>query len=106
MQAPKLRPFLWLVPVALLISGIAQSLRFWNMRKRRFAMLSTSTITSTLTSNSYILGFGFAGHATGGNLIIGNLIIALTKVIILSYGQLGKGVRVLLRIFRRKKEII
>ncbi len=106
MQAPKLRPFLWLVPVALLISGIAQSLRFWNMRKRRFAMLSTSTITSALTYNSYILGFGFAGHATGGNLIIGNLIIALTKVIILSYGQLGKGVRVLLRIFRRKKEII
>lgn len=66
---PELAPYLWLVPLMVLIHGLFTALNYWNTRTRHFTRLSIARVISSLTNTSASLSAGFAGHATGGALI-------------------------------------
>lgn len=69
LNMPELAPYLWLVPLTVLIYGIFSPLSYWNTRTKHFARLSIARVTSQLAGTSSSLAVGFAGHATGGTLI-------------------------------------
>ncbi|QVL49810.1 MAG: oligosaccharide flippase family protein [Thiocapsa sp.] len=72
-RMPELAPYLWLVPVTVLVSGLFTALNYWNTRTKHFTRLSIARVTSALANTSGSLGAGLAGHATGGALIAANL---------------------------------
>jgi lipopolysaccharide exporter len=69
LNAPALSPYLWLVPVMVLIYGIFLSLNYWSSRTKHFGRLSIARVTSSVTTVSTKLGIGYAGYATGGTMI-------------------------------------
>ncbi|MBK8985790.1 MAG: oligosaccharide flippase family protein [Chloroflexi bacterium] len=69
LNAPGLRPYLWLLPVAVFVSGVFGSLNYWNSRTKHFGRISIAQVSRSVLSTSVQLGLGFVGFATGGTLI-------------------------------------
>jgi len=69
LNAPGLGPYLWLVPIVILINGIFLALNYWNSRTKHFGRLSIARVISSLASSFGKLGFGAAGYATAGTMI-------------------------------------
>jgi len=84
LKAPELRFYLWLVPACIFLSGLLQSLRYWNMRNRRFGRIATARISSYIAKNGIILGAGFAGYVTALSLIAGSLADSIVSPAVLS----------------------
>ena len=74
--------WLYLVPISVLVTGVYQSLKYWNNRKKNFSDLAKNAVLQTTTGSSLNLGFGFLTLG-GGGLIIGNLLGQLTGAIFL-----------------------
>jgi O-antigen/teichoic acid export membrane protein len=77
----ELIPYLWLLPVMLLIYGLFLGLNYWNTRTRHFTRLSIARVTGATSTAAGGLGAGFAGEATGGALItaqVGGQAVATT----------------------------
>lgn len=72
-RMPELAPYLWLVPISVLIGGIFTALNYWNTRTKHFTRLSIARVTSASANISGSLGAGIVGHATGGALIAATL---------------------------------
>ena len=68
-QMPNLIPYLWLVPIAILLQGIFTTLNYWNIRTKRFSRLSIAQVTNACTTTSVQVGAGIAGHASGSAMI-------------------------------------
>lgn len=66
-------PYLLLVPVAGLIYGITQALTYWNIRKRNYALMSSSRVSQSLANSGSSLAFGYSGFGFNG-LVIGNIL--------------------------------
>lgn len=66
---PEIRPYLWLVPVTVLLHGLFIALNYWNTRTKHFTRLSIARVTQQVAGTSITLGAGFAGYATGGVMI-------------------------------------
>jgi O-antigen/teichoic acid export membrane protein len=78
---PELIPYIWLLPVMLLIHGIFLGLNYWNTRTKHFARLSVARALGTSATAAGGLGAGLAGQVTGGALIaaqVGGQAIATT----------------------------
>jgi len=69
LNAPQLRNYLWLVPIAIFFSGTFLALNFWNSRTKHFGRLSVAQVTASLTTQTAKLTAGFAGFISGGILI-------------------------------------
>ena len=69
LNAPALSNYLWLAPLAILVSGIFLALNYWNSRTRHFGRLAIARVTNSLTTTPLMLGLGFVGYATGGSMI-------------------------------------
>ncbi len=73
LNAPGLEPFLWLMPIAVLSSGLTVSFNQWFSRLREFGLLAKVRVAqSTLTTGSK-LGLGFAQVTSAGSLIGSNV---------------------------------
>jgi len=68
-NAPELKSYLWLIPVAVLLSGTSSALNYWSSRTKHFGRLSVVQIISSLTIQITRLSAGFAGFVNGGILI-------------------------------------
>lgn len=68
-NAPELGPYLWLVPLTVLISGFFLALGYWNSRVTRFWRLSASRVSQSVASNGLQLAVGVIGPAEAGGLI-------------------------------------
>ena len=73
MRIPEFAPYLWLIPLIVLMNGVTTALSYWNTRTRRFTFVSISRVTSSLANISTSLGVGIAGHASGGALIVASI---------------------------------
>jgi len=82
---PKLKHYLWLIPIAILFHGIFHALNYWNTRRKHFTRLSYAQITNHLTSNSTMLTAGLIGHTTGGMMIIAEIIGRIISTLILGW---------------------
>lgn len=95
-RAPELGPYLLLVPPSIFISGIFLALNSWNSRTKHFGRLAVAQVTQSFASTGIRLGSGFAGYATGGNLIGAQVVGSLISTGVLG-GQIWRDDRVLLR---------
>jgi O-antigen/teichoic acid export membrane protein len=71
LNAPGLIPFLWLIPVAILATGINLALSYWISRRKRFRRLSAARVAASAGTNGVKLGTGLAGYLGSGGLIAG-----------------------------------
>lgn len=56
---PEFKPYIWLIPVAIWLSGSYTALQYWLTRKRRFPTIARSRINRALGSIGVQLGIGF-----------------------------------------------
>ena len=92
-NAPKLMPYLWLMPITILIRGISVAFNSWNTRSKHFARLSFAQVTTQLTTTSTTLAGGFAGYANGSFMILSAIVGQTLATIILvwqSWLDVGK----------------
>src|SRR5262245_1125845 len=73
LKAPEIGPWLWLIPVAVLVNGVYQAFTYWSTRSRRFTNLSAGRVAGSATSSAFQLGLGYSGSANTGALIVSSL---------------------------------
>ena len=83
LNASELQPYIWLIPLMTLISGIFNALHYWNTRTKRFGRLSIARIVQSFVNTSSSLGAGYAGYASGGTLISADVFSQAFSVIVL-----------------------
>ena len=84
LKIPELYNYLWLIPVNVFLVGLYFTLRYWNMRKKRFGHISIANIVQYISNNGIILGAGLSGYATGFSLILGSIISVILSPMVLS----------------------
>jgi O-antigen/teichoic acid export membrane protein len=70
---PGLIPYLWLVPVALLIGGLYLALQMWFVRKKGFGPIARSRVVQSAAAAGGQLGLGATGFAPLG-LLVGQML--------------------------------
>jgi lipopolysaccharide exporter len=65
----ELVPYLWLVPVYVLVHGVFLGLNYWNTRTKHFKRLAASRVAGSIATATGSLSVGFLGHATGGVMV-------------------------------------
>jgi O-antigen/teichoic acid export membrane protein len=70
---PGLAPFLWLVPIGILIAAAYSALQYWATRARRFGSIARTRVTQAAAGVATMLGLGWLGLAPLG-LLVGNML--------------------------------
>ena len=78
LKVPELSVYLWLIPINVFAIGLYLSMRFWNVRGKRFGRIAISRISNAVVNKGILIGAGFSGFATAGSLIIGSIAGSLT----------------------------
>lgn len=68
-KAPQLGPYLWMVPLGLLLGGIYQALNYWAVRKKAFGRISRTRVNQSLSGAITQIAMGFAGLKPLGLLV-------------------------------------
>jgi O-antigen/teichoic acid export membrane protein len=84
LKIPELKPYLWLVPISVCLSGIYMSLRYWSMRNRRFDHVAVGQASRYLTDNGFVLSAGILGRPTVFSLILGGMVGGLANSFVLA----------------------
>jgi O-antigen/teichoic acid export membrane protein len=72
-QQPKLKPFLWLIPVGVFFAGLYNALQYWTTRNKQFSTIAKTRMTQSIASSTAQIGGGCYGFGAVG-LIIGQII--------------------------------
>jgi lipopolysaccharide exporter len=83
LKVPELGIYLWLIPINVFAIGLWLSLRFWNVRGKRFGRIAISRISDAVVNKGILIGAGFSGFATAGSLIIGAIAGSMTMSAVL-----------------------
>lgn len=105
LKSPKLGPYLWLIPLAVFANGMVLPLNYWSSRTKHFGSLSVARVASSITTTGTQLAAGFGGYATGGSLIIANIIGSAASAVMLA-AQVWRDDRHLIRGSLSRKEIM
>jgi len=70
-STPDIAPYLWLVPLAVLLAGSYASLQSWVIRKRRFGIIARTRVGQAIIGAGTMLGLGWFAFAPLG-LLLGN----------------------------------
>jgi O-antigen/teichoic acid export membrane protein len=73
LNAPKLAPYLWFVPIQVFAIGAFNVFKQWNARKRKFLQLSIAQVANESVADCMTAGFGFANFASSGTMIISRI---------------------------------
>lgn len=84
-NAPRLKSYIWLIPVFVFFSGLGVTLNYWNSRTKHYGRLSLIQIISSIITQTTKLMAGLAGFVSGGVLILTTLLGS-----VLSTGMLGR----------------
>jgi len=71
---PGLRPYLWMLPLGIWLSGAYSAIQFWSTRKKRFPAIAKTRMSQTLGSVLTQIGFGVTGVMGVAGLLVGQLI--------------------------------
>jgi len=77
--------WLYLVPITVLLTGIFNSLNFWNNRKKQYKLLSYTKVIQTSANSSLKIGMGFFNFG-GSGFIISYLISQIVTIFFLNKG--------------------
>ncbi len=69
LNTPGVAEYLWLVPLAVFLTGAYNAINYWNSRKRQFGRLSTTQVSKAGSLAGVQLGAGYLGRASSGALI-------------------------------------
>lgn len=92
----EIRPFLWLLPVALCLSGSASVFGQWNSRRRQYLRQSVGAVAGTSTTLGCQVAVGLLGFTAAASLIYSRLIGLATMMALLG-GMIWREDLVLLR---------
>lgn len=73
LKQPLLEPYLWLLPLGVLLMSACSALQFWVTRQKSFRLIARTRVTQSLGGAAAQLGFGWAGLTPAG-LIVGQMI--------------------------------
>lgn len=83
LNAPKLIPFLWLIPLMLWASGFFLSLTYWSLRTKHFGRISTTNAANSVMLTGGKVGAGLAGFIGGGSLILATVAAKMVTTLVL-----------------------
>ena len=78
---PSIGPWLYLVPLSVLLTGAFNALTYWNNRKKKFRNIAISRVNQSCIQGISQVGFGFT--KTSGGLVLGHFIGLLASVLYL-----------------------
>jgi len=70
---PELEPYLWLVPVGVLLAGAYNALQYWAARRQRFQLVTRTRVTRAIGGAGAQLGVGLV-HPTPFGLLVGHML--------------------------------
>ncbi|TCT09069.1 O-antigen/teichoic acid export membrane protein [Paralcaligenes ureilyticus] len=70
---PKIRPYLWLLPIGIFLAGSYSALQFWATRQKNFTIIARTRMSQALAAASAQIGMGLAGFSPLG-LIVGQVL--------------------------------
>lgn len=68
-SAPRLGPYLWMLPVGLVLGGVYQGLNYWAVRKKAFGRISQTRVNQSLSGALSQVVLGFVGVKPLGLLV-------------------------------------
>jgi O-antigen/teichoic acid export membrane protein len=74
LKAPRLAPWLWLLPFHLFFTGAFLALNYWGTRQRQFKRLAGRQIMQSTVTIGAQLGSGWIFPSFGGGLILGHFL--------------------------------
>ncbi|WP_266157819.1 oligosaccharide flippase family protein [Dyella silvatica] len=87
LRQPELQPYLWLLPIGVLLTGAYSALQYWATRKKIFGVIAKTRMTQAIGGAGAQLGMGWLGFVPSG-LLVGQAITS-------GAGVVGLGARVL-----------
>lgn len=70
---PHLTPYLWMIPVGILIASLYNALQYWASRKKRFVQVTKTRVTRAIGGVGTQLGFGVTSPSPFG-LLFGQML--------------------------------
>jgi lipopolysaccharide exporter len=83
LHTPELHPYLWLMPVMVLLNGIFAALGYWNTRKKKFGRQTIAMVAGAAFFVVAQIVAGVSGHSSGGVIIVSTVLAILVNAIIL-----------------------
>ena len=105
LNSPELKKYLWLVPIAVFVTGIFTALNYWNSRTKHFGRLSIARVISSASTQTTKLGAGFSGFVSGGVLIGTGILGQIVSTLVLG-GQIWRNDRQFFKATIRWKKMI
>lgn len=65
---------IWFIPVGVLLVGVYNALQYWSTRNKKFALISKTRITQSLSGTSVKIGSGYMYSGSAIGLVIGQLL--------------------------------
>jgi len=90
LKSSELKRYLWLVPIAVFVTGIFTALNYWNSRTKHFGRLSVARVVSSVITQTGNLGAGFSGFISGGVLIVARVFGQFVSAVLLG-AQIWRG---------------
>lgn len=105
-KAPNLYPFLWLIPIYLLIQGFFQAMNYWNTRIKRFGRLSIARVSASLTTSALPIFLGLIGHATAASLVFSYVVGTFVYAFVLGIQVLKESAALFYRFIQRASMLV
>lgn len=97
----KVGPWLYIVPVSVMLTGFYQIMHVWTNRTKQFKLLSLGNVSGSLSGASTSIGLGFLGARVGG-LVAGNMVNQITVTGIISSQLWNKNRNIISSITKKK----
>ncbi|CDN87686.1 lipopolysaccharide biosynthesis protein [Hydrogenophaga intermedia] len=113
LKVPSLRPYLWLIPVSVLLASVYSALQMWFVRQKSFSLLARSRVIQSTASAGVQVSFGLwtpnpagllIGHAlnTGAAcVVLGGRLLANTQQRAMLCGTTWKDLKYAWRAYER-----
>ncbi|MBN2537004.1 oligosaccharide flippase family protein, partial [candidate division WOR-3 bacterium] len=83
LNSPGIAPWIWLVPVGILLGGFTLAFNNWETRTGRFGRLSVARVAAAITTVGAMLFLGLAGRPSGGSRIVAMVLGSLAFCILI-----------------------
>jgi len=106
LKAPNIYPFLWLIPIGLIIQGFFQALNYWNTRTKHYGRLSIARVAASATTSALPIFLGFIGRATAATLVFSYVAGALVFASVLGVQVLRESGGFFYRFIQRSRMMV
>jgi lipopolysaccharide exporter len=106
LKAPNLFPFLWIVPLGLLIQGFFAAFNYWNARTKHFGRLSVARVSASLTTSALPMFLAYIGRANTATLVFSWVAGTFIFTFVLASQVLRDKRTIALRLVERSKLLV